>query len=187
MVWLASCHMKAWRTKGKHKQHRTHAQSRNLDVPAQTCVKKDCRCMMPCHIVSLQSVRCHYITSGRRTETRLLSKMKSEQRPHMAASLSPSLRAHSSMAEDADDKLSGVQRTNSRKRARASLDMLSGPARFLKHVGPQIIAYLPVAVSSTDLTGDAQPVTRMSTFFRCHSRPWRVDSSYHIYVEWSLQ
>ena len=91
------------------------------------------------------------------------------------------------MAEDADDKLSGVQRTNSRKRARASLDMLSGPERFLKHVGPQIIAYLPVAVSSTDLTGDAQPVTRMSTFFRCHSRPWRVDSSYRIYVEWSLQ
>ena len=55
--------------------------------------------MMPCHIVSLQSVRCHYITSGRRTEARLLSKRKSEQRPHKAASLSPSLRADSGMAE----------------------------------------------------------------------------------------
>ena len=102
MVWLASCHMKAWRTKGKHKQHRTHTQSRNLNVPAQTCVKHDSQCMMPCHIVSLQSVRCHYITSGRRTEARLLSKRKSEQRPDMAASLSPSLRADSGIVEAVD-------------------------------------------------------------------------------------
>ena len=50
----------------------------------------------------------------------------------------------------------------SRKRARASPDMLSGPERFLKQVGPQI-TYLPVAVSSTKVTGDAQPVTRRST------------------------
>ena len=47
--------------------------------------------------------------------------------------------------------------------ARASPDMLSGPERFLKQVGPQIIAYLPIAVSSTNVTGDAQPVTRRST------------------------
>ena len=47
-------------------------------------------------------------------------------------------------------KLSAVQRLKSRKRARASLDMLSGPERFLKHVGPQI-AYLPIAVSRADL------------------------------------
>ena len=40
--------------------------------------------------------------------------------------------------------------------------MLSGPERFLKHVGPQI-AYLLIAVSRTDLTGDALPVTRRST------------------------
>ena len=46
--------------------------------------------------------------------------------------------------------------------ARASPDMLSGPEHFLKHVGPQI-AYLPIAVSRTNLTGDAQPVTRRST------------------------
>ena len=51
--------------------------------------------MMPCRIVSLQSVRCHYITSGRRSEARLLSKRKWDQRPDMAASLSPSLRAAS--------------------------------------------------------------------------------------------
>ena len=50
----------------------------------------------------------------------------------------------------------------SRKRARASPDMLSGPEHFLKDVGPQI-AYLLIAVSHTDLTGDAQPVTRRST------------------------
>ena len=86
MVWLASCHFKAWRTKGKHKQHRTHAQSRDLNVPAQTCVKYDSQCMMPCRIVSLHSVRCHYVTSGRRTEARLPSKRKSDQRPDMAAS-----------------------------------------------------------------------------------------------------
>ena len=40
--------------------------------------------------------------------------------------------------------------------------MLSGPERFLKHVGPHI-TYLPIAVSRADLTGDAQPVTRRST------------------------
>ena len=58
-------------------------------------------------------------------------------------------------------KLSGVQRLK-KTRARASLDMLSGPERFLKHVGPHI-TYLPIAVSSTNVTGDAQPVTRRST------------------------
>ena len=34
----------------------------------------------------------------------------------------------------------------SRKRARASPDMLSGPERFLKHVGPQM-AYLPIRLA----------------------------------------
>ena len=63
---------------------------------------------------------------------------------------------------DADDKLSFVQRLK-KTRARASPDILSGPERFLKQVGPQIIAYLPIAVSSTNVTGDAQPVTRRST------------------------
>ena len=46
--------------------------------------------------------------------------------------------------------------------ARASPDMLSGPEHFLEQAGPQI-TYLPIAVSRTDLTGDAQPVTRRST------------------------
>ena len=50
-----------------------------------------------------------------------------------------------------------AQRLNSRKCAHASLDMLSGPERFLKQVGPQI-THLPIAVSRADLTGDAQPV-----------------------------
>ena len=59
----------------------------------------------------------------------------------------------------ADDELSFA---HSRKRARSSPDMLSGPERFLKHVGPHV-AYLPIADSRTDLTGDAQPVTRRST------------------------
>ena len=62
----------------------------------------------------------------------------------------------------ADDELSFAQRLNSRKSAHASLDMLSGPERFLKHVGPQI-THLPIAVSRADLTADAQPVTRRST------------------------
>ena len=51
---------------------------------------------------------------------------------------------------DADDEMCVVQRPNSRKCARASLDTLSGPERFLKHVGPHI-TYLPIAVSRADL------------------------------------
>ena len=46
--------------------------------------------------------------------------------------------------------------------AHASPDMLSGPEHFFEQAGPQI-TYLPIAVSSTNVTGDAQPVTRRWT------------------------